>query len=135
MDFDVYDRYTISREERIRRVGEILSMGVTLMRINESKKELAVSHLKTREARLIFIGSSQTSASSSRIPVPEGVSQDLAQNIVEFLESVGEATPQELQNRFSLTRSKTYRVLKSLRESGQVKNFGNTRSIKYQLVL
>lgn len=59
--------------------------------------------------------------------------ESVSDKIIHFLAEVGEASPRDIQNRHDLSRSKTYRLLAELKQTGKVEQLGRTRSIRYRL--
>lgn len=58
---------------------------------------------------------------------------DDADPILRFIAEVGECSPKEVRERFSLSRTTAFRRLARLIDSGQLEKFGQTNSIRYRL--
>ncbi|MGJ8660594.1 MAG: winged helix-turn-helix domain-containing protein [Bacteroidota bacterium] len=97
----------LSEEARFVRISEILAKGITLHRGAHQKKEKTIP-LITDEV-------------------------ESADPIIKFLSLHGEASPAELCEALSVSRTTMFRRLKELRVTGLVVSKGHTRKLKYSL--
>lgn len=98
--------YTASEQASLRRIGELLARAVSRKCRDE---ELA----RAREAR------------------PE-LPED-ADPILVFVAEVGECSPKDVRERFSLSRTTTFRRLSRLVDAGQLEKSGCTNAIRYRV--
>ena len=132
---------SLSREARLQRIGEILAKGIFLVgqaRQAEARQEKQV-HIRAaagpatgREA-LLDRSENEVKPPSENGTVTNPISQTPVQKIISFLTEIGEASPQEIQLKHGLSRSKTYRLLTKLQSDGKVEKTGSTRAIHYRL--
>ena len=120
-----YDAYAhLSEENRLDRFCAIMAKAVYLAEQRDQEK-------RRNEARDEKPEDPRSDAPKlSQIEAPAPVSD----KIIHFLSEVGEASPQDIQHKHDLSRSKTYRLLVELKQNGKVEQFGRTRSIRYRLV-
>lgn len=95
----------LSDARRMERIGELLAR--------------AISRKVRREAL--------EAARRNQPAIPEH-----ADPILIFIRQVGEASPKEIRDRFTLSRSTAFRRLDALVASGQLSKHGNTKSIRYR---
>ena len=95
-----------SNQARFRRIGELLARAIS----RQSQRE------ELERAR----------RNQGNLP-------DDADPITIFISQVGECSPREIKERFSLSRSTTFRRLDALVKSGRLKKDGNTRNSRYSL--
>jgi len=105
----------LSQEERLRRIGELLSKGVT--RMLEAEKNAAQ---KAGEA-----------AVAAKVEETEG--DWITRGIVVYLKRVGWATPQQIGLALDVKRSTCFRRLKALLERGVLETRGQTRGAQYRI--
>ena len=98
--------YTASEQARLRRIGELLARAVS-RRCRDEELE------KARQARP---------------DLPED-----ADPILIFVSEVGECSPKDVRERFSLSRTTAFRRLSRLVEAGQLEKSGSTNAIRYKL--
>ena len=98
--------YTASEQACLRRVGELLARAI-------ARKCRDDALAKAREAQP---------------DLPED-----ADPILVFIAKVGECSPKEVRERFSLSRTTAFRRLSRLVDSGQLEKFGQTNAIRYRL--
>jgi len=111
----------LSEEERLRRIAELLSKGVTLMLMREAEKK--ARSLDTRTALPSVTRFQPTQAFDAG-----------SQAVVDFLYRVGSASPKQVQANLGLPRSSTSRRLIDLESRGVIMRAGRTRSVRYELV-
>jgi predicted HTH transcriptional regulator len=63
----------------------------------------------------------------------KGIAED-ADPILIFIAQVGECSPQEVRERFSLSRSTAFRRLDAMVKSGQLGKSGSTRNTLYAVI-
>lgn len=120
-----YDAYAhLSDEERFNRFCAIMAKAVYLA----EERDRAKQRQTEREAKPDI--AEKAAPKLSELEDPEPVSD----KIIDFLADVGEASPRDIQNKYALSRSKTYRLLAELKQDGKVEQLGQTRSIRYRLV-
>ena len=95
----------LSDDTKLNRIGEILAKGVAIYQLR-NKKRVAVNNYEKKE---------------------------FADPIIEFLVKFGEASPSEIRDSLSISRSTVYRRLKELESSGLVRRVGETKQVKYSL--
>ena len=98
--------YTASEQASLRRIGELLARAVSRKCRDE---ELA----RARQAR-------------------PGLPED-ADPILVFVAEVGECSPKDVRERFSLSRTTAFRRLSRLVDAGQLEKSGSTNAIRYRL--
>jgi len=132
---------SLSRVARLQRIGEILAKGIFLL---EQARQAEARKEQQAQAEMASVSASQSeaqpgSSEDASGPSPENgtvtsqESQTPGQQIVSFLTEIGEASPQEIQLKHGLSRSKTYRLLTKLQQDGKVVKTGSTRAIRYRL--
>ena len=89
----------LSREERIRRIGDILAKGIYLMALRDQVKNTAVVDV------------------AARVEVPD--SDWIAHGIVGFLQRVGWAAPREIRRNLDIAPRTCARRLRSLVARGR----------------
>lgn len=120
-----YDAYAhLSAEERFNRFCAIMAKAVYLAEERDRAKERPKEPVAKPEV-----------AEKAAPKLPEFTGQQpVSDKIIDFLAEVGEASPRDIQNKYALSRSKTYRLLAELKQDGKIEQFGQTRSIRYRLV-
>lgn len=99
--------YTASEQARLRRIGELLARAIS-RKCHEEELEKAKKANPT---------------------LPED-----ADPILIFISEVGECSPKEVRERFSLSRTTAFRRLSRLVDAGQLaKSGGSTNAIRYRL--
>ena len=99
-------RPTATEEARLLRICELLARAVTR---------------KCRREEMERLQRSQPEVDQNADP------------IVQFVSQVGEATPKEVRERFSLSRATAFRRLTALTNKGELTKTGNTRNTKFVL--
>lgn len=105
----------LTREERIRRIGELLSKAVTLYVIKQKED--------ARKA-----GVAQVAAK-----VEESGADWITRGIVEFLKRVGWATPREIRLNLDVAQRTCTRRLQALLASGVLESRGFTSGAQYRI--
>jgi hypothetical protein len=117
----------LSREERLRRIGALLSKGVTslLTREQERARDQALPPQKVDGASQLSEATEQTA--DARI-CPETVTA-----ILGYLGRVGSGSPRNIQTGLGLPKTTVYRYLRRLVLLGKVARSGQTTSVCYRL--
>lgn len=108
----------LGEEERLGRIAELLSKGVTLMLIREA------------EAKRL---QSRTSVTSETPSLPLDVAVSGNEAIMEYISRIGSASPKQVQSNLGLTRSSACRRLGELESRGLIVRTGQTRAVRYEL--
>ena len=98
--------YTASEQARLRRIGELMARAISR---------------KCRDDEL-------RKAKEARPDLPED-----ADPILIFVSEVGECSPKEVRERFSLSRTTAFRRLSRLVEAGHLEKSGRTNAIRYRI--
>lgn len=106
-------RAHISKEQRMERIGELLSKGVAIMLANENRDASAAA-APIRKVNLVNLDAT-------------------SRNILTFVQKVGCASPREIEHRLGIGRRTVLRKLKSMYESDILIKKGKTTSIRYEL--
>jgi len=105
----------LTREERIRRIGEILAKGIALM------------HAAQAEA----------ARKAAEAPVVGKVEQEerdwIIRAMVDYMKKSGWSTPREMVLNLDVKRTTLFRRLQDLRKRGLIESRGNTRGTQYRL--
>lgn len=120
----------LSREERIQRIGELLSKGVTLMLIREAELK------RSSQVAATSASGNGSADEPPAVPSPEhqvAGDDDTARSILDFLRRVGQASPRDIQRNLDLPKSTLYRHLIRLVQSSLVVGTGKTSAIRYRL--
>ena len=98
----------LSREQRIRRIGEILSKAVTLyvMKQRDAERDAGVAEVAAR--------------------IQETEPDRITCDIVEFLKRVGWASPREIRDHLDVTQRTCARRLRAMMASGVLESRGLT---------
>ena len=111
----------LSRQERIRRIAELLSKGITLMLMRES--DAAAANTVTPCA----------SQGESEAP-PEAVTLDsTSKDMIAYLTRVGPASIREIHAALDIPTRTALRKLTHLHECGLVQRSGATTAVRYAL--
>jgi len=105
----------LSREQRIRRIGEILSKAVTLYVMKKRDAERAA-------------GVAEVAATIQETD-PDRVTRD----IVEFLKRVGWASPREIRLRLDVSQRTCARRLRAMLAGGVLETRGLTTGTQYRI--
>jgi CRP-like cAMP-binding protein len=110
----------MSEEERLQRIAELLSKGITLMLMREAEGRSRPTGADAKR---------QTTA-CRQAPV---AGDPAGQAIVDYLFRVGTASPKQVQSNVGLTRSSACRRLGELEARGLIARNGRTRAVRYGL--
>lgn len=105
----------LTREERIRRIGEILSKGVTLYVLKQQEE--------TRKA-----GVDQVVAK-----VEQSDADWITRGIVEFLKRVGWASPRDIRCHLDVAQRTCTRRLRAMLGAGTLETRGFTTGVQYRI--
>jgi DNA-binding Lrp family transcriptional regulator len=105
----------LSRAERIRRIGEILAKGVTLLAIKQQQKDHAAA------------------VAEVAAEVEQSESDWITRGIVEFLKRVGWASPRDIYRHLDVPPRTGARRLHALLASGILERRGLTSAAQYGL--
>ena len=105
----------LSREERIRRIGEILAKGVHLYLMAQRDKERSA-------------GVAEVAAK-----VEESGTDWITRAIVEFLKRVGWASPRDIRRHLDVAQRTCSRRLQALLASGVLESRGFTSGVQYRI--
>ena len=111
----------LGRQERIRRIAELLSKGITLMLMRE--REAAAGNTVTPCA-----SQSESGASSEALPM-----DDTSKDIIAYLTRVGPAAIREIHAALDIPTRTACRKLGQLHERGFVRRSGATTAVRYAL--
>lgn len=111
----------LSRQERIRRIAELLSKGITLMLMRE--REAAAANAITPSA-----SQGESGASSEALPM-----DDTSKDIIAYLARVGPAAIREIHAALDIPTRTACRKLGQLHERGLVQRSGATTAVRYTL--
>lgn len=120
----------LTREQRVQRIGELLSKGITLMLMREAEEKQAL------KPALALAGSNNAPDEDSGIcddskhPIAE---DGAARSILDYLKRVGQASPRDIQRGLNLPKSTVYRYLNRLIQANHVVGGGKTSAIRYRL--
>lgn len=116
---------TMSREERISRIGELLAKGVALMLWRE-KESAAGCQAKAADSTTY----GQRAAGDMKTEIPL---DSIERMIVDYLERVQFASPRDIQRSLNLPKTTVFRKLKRLSQTRILDCSGNTSAIRYRL--
>jgi hypothetical protein len=120
-----YSNEYLNREDRLRRIGELLAKGVTLLCLREAAEVRAGANAVTNTTR------SHPVRRDSEIPQIE----DPAQNqILTYLSNVGDASPRDIQRSLCIPKATAFRKLTKLLQLGLLARSGSTSAMRYRLV-
>ena len=105
----------LSREERIRRIGEILAKGVHLYLVAQREKE--------RSAAVADVAAK----------VEESGTDWITRGIVEFLKRVDWASPRDIRGHLDVAQRTCTRRLQALLASGVLESRGFTTGVQYRI--
>jgi hypothetical protein len=111
----------LSRQERIRRIAELLSKGITLMLMRE--REAAAANTATPCTSEGEIGASSEALSLD----------DTSKDIIAYLARVGPAAIREIHAALDIPTRSACRKLGQLRKCGLVQRRGATTAVRYAL--
>ena len=111
----------LGRQERIRRIAELLSKGITLMLMRE--REAAAGNTVTPCA-----SQSESGASSEALPM-----DDTSKDIIAYLTRVGPAAIREIHAALDIPTRTACRKLGQLHVRGLVQRWGATTAVRYAL--
>ena len=116
----------LSRQERIRRIAELLAKGIALMHMRDAGTPVTpnISRRAKHAGRRL--------SHDDLIPI-EGLDAE-GQSIVDYLRCVGNASPSNIREQLHLSRTSVWRRLKELETLGVIAKSGRTRSARYGLV-
>lgn len=113
----------MSREARIRRIGQLLSKAVTLMLVSETETNEQMAR------RMLAKKYTENILSDSHIEV-----SDDAKAIMAFLKRIGTASPAEICQYTELSRTTVFRRLRELQQRGVIGKTGSTIAVRYRIV-
>ena len=113
----------LSREARMRRVGELCSKAVTLFLLNRMETEEAAAR-SALDRRV-----SPCPHNATGMPLP-----DDAKAIMDYLRRVGPASPAEICGYTELSRTTVTRRLNDLQRLGFISKAGRTTAVRYTMV-
>ena len=111
----------LSRQERIRRIAELLSKGITLMVMRE--REAAAANAINPCA-----SQGENGASSEALPM-----DDTSEDIIAYLARVGPAAIREIHAALDIPTRTACRKLGQLHKCGLVERWGATTAVRYAL--
>lgn len=117
----------LSRQERIRRIGQLLSKGITLLLAREDDQKQAVDPEPISSPK-----------EASQVGRNGNGQADLATDeteraILDYLEKIEIASPREIQRYLDLSKATTYRKLNRLVSAQFLTRSGSTTSVRYRL--
>ena len=118
----------LNRAERLQRIGELLSKGITLMLLQKAERE------QDRDE--------ESSATTPNVKKPSGSEQQnndrhdpkIEKDILNYLKRVGGASPRDVQQALDLSKATAYRYLIRMVENQSVIRTGRTTSVRYSSV-
>ena len=117
----------LTRAQRIQRIGELLSKGITLMLMREAKENRAT---QAAPAPGGGNGAAVEARTSSKGRV---AGTGTIRSILDYLQRVGEASPRDIQRSLVLPKTTLYRHLNQLIQAKLVVGTGKTSAIRYRL--
>jgi uncharacterized membrane protein len=119
----------LNRTERLQRIGELLSKGITLMLLQKAEQE------RDRQEKSI-----PTKPKLEKSSVPEQRNEDRQDpetetDILNYLKRVGGASPRDVQRALDLPKSTAYRYLSRMVENQSIVRSGKTTSVRYNSLL
>lgn len=112
----------LTREQRIGRIGELLSKAVTLM----VAQEMAEMRCQGKQA----IEQPMT----SDISVPGKAYDDTSRKIIAYIMKFGSASPRDIQSHLAISKATVFRRFSQFENAGIVVRSGSTRAVRYCLV-
>lgn len=106
---------SMTREQRIHRIAELLCKMVVLAEADRAVRSLAQDDAEPTHAAM----AQKASAEDDRV--------------LAYLRVAGQASPFSIRTTLGLSRSSTYRAFARLSLSGQIVSSGHTRSVVYRL--
>lgn len=119
----------ITETERLQRIGELLSKGVTLMLAAEANEQQRLGSGDAVPPQRTQDGTTPTAGVPDDVPVVKPV----AVPVVDFLKRVGSASPREIQVHFGFSRRTASRRLNQLQDAGVIVRNGHTRDVRYRI--
>ena len=116
------DYDSLSREERLQRIGALLCKAVSLSLMRESRLQESPS-----AGQGAIEQATETSTPSAVVEPPEKDAFTLLQHFSKF----GEFSPKEAMKFLNISRTSTYRKLLRLESSGWIVRQGKTNSARY----
>ena len=118
----------LTRGERIERIGELLSKGITLLLLREAEtRKLSLSrHTPTAPP-------DEVTGNGDMQGAPLEPLDETENTILEFLKRVGRASPRDLQRGLDLPKATLYRSLNRLVQAKIITRTGKTSAIRYTL--
>lgn len=112
----------LSRDARIRRLGELASKAITLLYLDEMTG-------KEQEARRML-----EEKKTGGIPAKKMTALCVdSRMIVAFIKRVGPSSPKDITENLAMHRKTVYRRLKDLVTMDVVERIGTTRSVRYRI--
>lgn len=116
----------MNREERLQRIGELLSTGVTFLLMREAERERD-RNMKSANANL---GSDKSDNKGG--PTGNGHNDAIESQILNYLKRFGAASPRDIQGSLGLPKTTVFRHLARLVQNRVVFRSGKTTSIRYR---
>jgi predicted HTH transcriptional regulator len=113
----------LSRDARIQLLGHYCSKMVTLMHVAELEQQ----EIRARQAV-------ETKGDGVTIKSQSSALTDDGKAIVQFLERVGAASPDDIRRYTGMSRMSVFRRLKELASAEILGKVGNGKSVRYRLV-
>ena len=113
-------KFQLTREERIKRLGELLAKGITIMVLREAE-----------EKRKANFNPAATAALQQAERVVDG--DDTPSAIIRYIERIGSASPRDVQRGLDLPKTTAFRQLDRLNKAGIISRIGKTAAVRYQL--
>jgi DNA-binding transcriptional ArsR family regulator len=116
-------------EQRLQRIGELLSKGITLMLSREAEARAC----ETPRAGPLTEEAAAGAFSTPDAPGREPLTDKTMQEVLSYLERIGSASPKEIQSNLGLSRRTAARKVKQLQDAGLIVRNGHTRGVRYQV--
>jgi uncharacterized membrane protein len=117
----------LSKAERIARIGQLLSKGVTLMLMAEAAEKRGAERRDSSPSGVVTDGE----------PTEECLNGELAndgeRDIVNYLSRVRSASPRDMQQALNGSKATIFRRLRDLSQKGIVVRIGHTKAVRYRL--
>ena len=118
----------LTYDERIARIGQLLSKGITLLLLDEAE-----------ERRRGLTSDANPSATagvngeSKKATLAPQIADDVERSIYEFLTRVHSASPRDIMRGLELSKATAFRKLAHLCAANLISRSGNTSAIRYRL--
>jgi len=121
----------LTYSERITRIGQLLSKGITLLLMEEDEEK--------RRAASVHKGNASPDRRDRENRVEQSrfgeISDDTERQILEYLNRVGKASPRDIQRALEIPKPTAFRKLARLAQIQLVVRSGKTTAIRYRLTL